>query len=127
MTIIKAVDDLPFTCLHSTPFISTTMSQSTQASKRIVFTGGSGIAGPHVVQKLLSYNHEILNVDMTPLDNPDVYTLKADLTDGAQAFNSLSCHFRKAEPFPGPVKMPDAVVHFAGKVTSWCLLKRDLG
>lgn len=51
---------------------------------------------------------------MTPLNNPDVYTLKADLTDGAQAFNSLSCHFRVSEPFLEPVKTPDAVVHFAG-------------
>ena len=51
---------------------------------------------------------------MTPLNNADVYTLKADLTDGAQAFNSLSCHFQVSEPFMEPVKTPDAVVHFAG-------------
>lgn len=67
-----------------------------------------------MVEKLLSYNHEILNVDVVPLDNPHVYTLKADLTDGAQAFNSLSCHFRVSEPFMNPIQMPDAVVHFAG-------------
>jgi hypothetical protein len=40
--------------------------------------------------------------------------LKADLTDGAQAFNSLSCHFKISEPFMEPVKTPDAIVHFAG-------------
>jgi nucleoside-diphosphate-sugar epimerase len=84
------------------------------SGKRIVFTGGSGVAGRHVVEKLLSYGHEILNVDMAPLDNPSVHTLKADLTDGAQAFNSLSCHFRVGEPFMNPVQTPDAVVHFAG-------------
>jgi nucleoside-diphosphate-sugar epimerase len=82
--------------------------------KRIVFTGGSGVAGRHVVEKLLSYGHEILNVDITPLDNPNVHTLKADLTDGAQVFNSLSCHFRIGEPFMDEIKTPDAVVHFAG-------------
>ncbi|KAI4608460.1 hypothetical protein J4E80_009084 [Alternaria sp. BMP 0032] len=83
-------------------------------TKRIVFTGGSGVAGRHVIEKLLTFGHEILNVDATPLDNPNVHTLKADLTDGAQAFNSLSCHFKISEPFMEPVKTPDAVVHFAG-------------
>ncbi|KAL5121841.1 UDP-glucuronate decarboxylase activity protein [Pleosporales sp. CAS-2024a] len=84
------------------------------SGKRIVFTGGSGVAGRHVVEKLLSYGHEILNVDVVPLDNQRVYTLKADLTDGAQAFNSLSCHFRVSEPFMNAMSTPDAVVHFAG-------------
>ncbi|KAH8731339.1 hypothetical protein GQ44DRAFT_604338 [Phaeosphaeriaceae sp. PMI808] len=82
-------------------------------SKRIVFTGGSGVVGRHVIEKLLSYGHEILNVDITPLDNPRVHTLKADLTDGAQAFNSLSCHFGISEPFYDPIRTPDAVIHFA--------------
>jgi hypothetical protein len=31
------------------------------------------------------------------LDNPKVHTLEADLTDVAQAFNSLSCHFKITE------------------------------
>ncbi|RYN40667.1 hypothetical protein AA0112_g2547 [Alternaria arborescens] len=87
---------------------------SSPPKKRIVFTGGSGVAGRHVIEKLLSFGHEILNVDATPLDNSNVHTLKADLTDGAQAFNSLSCHFKISEPFMEPVKTPDAVVHFAG-------------
>ena len=90
------------------------MSASSTSKQRIVFTGGSGVAGRHVISKLLEHGHEILNVDVTPLDNPKVYTLKADITDGAQAFNSLSCHFKVSEPFSGPVQMPDAVVHFAG-------------
>ncbi|CAO2648803.1 Nn.00g097520.m01.CDS01 [Neocucurbitaria sp. VM-36] len=85
-----------------------------KSGKRIVFTGGSGVAGRHVIEKLLSYGHEILNVDVVPLDNPNVYTLKADLTDGAQAFNSLSCHFKVSEPFMDPIRTPDAVVHLAG-------------
>lgn len=91
------------------------MSASTHPGKRVVFTGGSGVAGRHVIDKLLSHGHEILNIDVTALDNPQVHTLKADLTDGAQAFNSLSCHFRISEPFNDPIRTPDAVVHFAGK------------
>lgn len=93
------------------------MASAENSGKRVVFTGGSGVAGRHVIEKLLSYGHEILNVDVVPLNNPKVHTLKADLTDGAQAFNSLSCHFAVSEPFPGPVQMPDAVVHFAGKTS----------
>jgi nucleoside-diphosphate-sugar epimerase len=96
------------------------MSSPRGSAKRLVFTGASGVAGRHVIDKLLTYGHEILNVDVVPLDNPDVYTLKADLTDGAQAFNSLSCHFRVSEPFNAPIQTPDAVIHFAGKPISIC-------
>lgn len=85
-----------------------------ERGKRIVFTGGSGQVGQHVITKLLGFNHKILNVDVKPLDNPDVHTLKADLTDGAQTFNALSGHFKISEPFMEPVKTPDAVIHFAG-------------
>ena len=89
-------------------------STPSNTGKKIVFTGGSGVAGRHVIEKLISYGHEILNVDVVPLDNPKVHTLKADLTDGAQTFNSLSCHFKVSEPFLDPIQTPDAVVHFAG-------------
>ena len=82
--------------------------------KRIVVTGGSGVVGRIVIEKLLSYGHEILNVDQTPLDNPNVHTLKADLTDGAQAFNALSCHFQISEPFREELRTPDVVIHLAG-------------
>lgn len=104
------------------------MSTTPKTSKRVVFTGGSGVAGRHVITKLLSYGHKVLNVDMAPLDNPDVHTLKADLTDGAQAFNSLSCHFEVSEPFLDPVQIPDAVVHFAGNLSHpyACIPSRSL-
>lgn len=47
------------------------------ASKRIVFTGGSGKVGGHVVRKLLTYGYEILNLDMTrPTDELGVHTIK---------------------------------------------------
>lgn len=87
---------------------------ATGAKKRIVVTGGSGVVGRIVIEKLLSYGHEILNVDQTPLDNPKVHTLKADLTDGAQAFNALSCHFQISEPFHEQLRTPDVVIHLAG-------------
>ncbi|GHA32690.1 UDP-glucose 4-epimerase [Devosia pacifica] len=83
-------------------------------SKRIVFTGGSGKAGRHVVPYLLDQGHEILNLDMAPHPDKRVNTLITDLTDSGQAFDALSMHFSaeglKTGNGPAPI---DAVVHFA--------------
>jgi UDP-glucose 4-epimerase len=83
-------------------------------SKRIVFTGGSGKAGRHVVPWLKAKGHEILNLDLKPLDCPGVNTLITDVTDSGQVFNALSMHFglEEYETGKGPAKI-DAVVHFA--------------
>jgi nucleoside-diphosphate-sugar epimerase len=83
-------------------------------AKRIVFTGGSGKAGKHVVPWLKARGHEILNVDLKPLDCPDVNTLIADITDSGQVFNALTMHFgfEGYEQAQVPAR-PDAVVHFA--------------
>jgi nucleoside-diphosphate-sugar epimerase len=83
-------------------------------AQRIVFTGGTGKAGRHVVPYLLAKGHRVLNVDLVPFDHPGVPTLVADVTDGAQVFNALTTHFgfegfEDGAP-PAPV---DAVVHFA--------------
>ncbi|KAK9491184.1 hypothetical protein V1508DRAFT_422586 [Lipomyces doorenjongii] len=82
--------------------------------KRIVFTGGSGKAGRHAIQYLLSAGHSVLNVDLLPLENPSVYTLKTDVTDAGQVLNALTTHFTAngydGPSIPGP---PDAVIHFA--------------
>ena len=82
--------------------------------KRIVFTGGSGKAGRHVVRYLVDQGHEVLNVDLTPLDLPGVNTLIADIADSGQMFNALSMHFgfEEFETGNGPAPV-DAVVHFA--------------
>lgn len=83
-------------------------------AKRIVFTGGTGKAGRHVVPYLLDCGHEVLNVDLVPLEHPGVNTLCADLTDSGSAFNALSMHFgfEGFETGQGPAPV-DAVVHFA--------------
>jgi nucleoside-diphosphate-sugar epimerase len=82
--------------------------------KRIVFTGGSGKAGRHVVPYLVDKGHEVLNLDLRPLDHPGVPTLITDVTDSGQVFNALSMHFdfTGLETGKGPAKV-DAVVHFA--------------
>ncbi|KAA0695494.1 NAD(P)-dependent oxidoreductase [Neorhizobium sp. P12A] len=83
-------------------------------SKRIVFTGGSGKAGRHVVPYLLDKGHEVFNLDLVPLNHPGVNTLITDLTDSGQTFNALSMHFdfKGLETGKGPAPV-DAVVHFA--------------
>jgi len=82
--------------------------------KRILFTGGSGKAGKHVVPWLLNQGHRVVNVDLTPLDHPGVDNLTADITDSGQMFNVMSSYanFDELEPGTG-VPSFDAVVHFA--------------
>jgi nucleoside-diphosphate-sugar epimerase len=83
-------------------------------TKRIVFTGGTGKAGHHAVQHLVSKGYDLLNVDLKPLDMPGVNTLIADLTDSGQVFNALTTHFGFDGYDKGkPPQAPDAVVHFA--------------
>lgn len=82
--------------------------------KRIIFTGGSGKAGQHVVPYLLGKGHQVLNLDLVPLDCPGVNTVITDLTNSGEVFNALSMHFDfdgfESGRGPEPV---DAIVHFA--------------
>lgn len=83
-------------------------------AKRIIFTGGSGKAGRHVVQYLIERGHQVLNLDTRPLDNPKVRTLITDITDSGQVFNALSSYTGLHEFDPSLRPQPiDAVVHFA--------------
>ncbi|MEO9229767.1 MAG: NAD(P)-dependent oxidoreductase [Devosia sp.] len=83
-------------------------------SKRIVFTGGSGKAGRHVVPYLLDQGHQVFNLDLVPLKHPGVNTLVTDLTDSGETFNALSMHFDFGGLTTGKGPAPiDAVVHFA--------------
>lgn len=84
-------------------------------ARRIVFTGGSGKAGRHVIPELIKRGYEVLNLDLVDFPDPSagVFTLKTDLTDSGQVFNALTTHFNFAgyegPNVPGP---PDAVIHF---------------
>lgn len=83
-------------------------------TKRIMFTGGSGKAGRHAIQHLVEHGYQVLNLDMKPLDNPDVRTLITDITDAGQVFNALSSTFARHEFDPSLAPQPvDAVVHYA--------------
>jgi nucleoside-diphosphate-sugar epimerase len=87
--------------------------------KRILFTGGAGKAGRHVVPYLLQAGYDVHNLDLVPLDHPGVTNLTVDITDSGQVFNALSMHADLADldrdPLRADRKGPfyDAVVHFA--------------
>jgi nucleoside-diphosphate-sugar epimerase len=82
--------------------------------KRIVFTGGAGKAGRHVVPYLVERGYDVLNVDLVPLSYAGVNTLVADIADSGEMFNALSSHFgfEGFDTGKGPAPI-DAVVHFA--------------
>ena len=83
-------------------------------SKRIFFTGGSGKAGKHVIPYLLDQGHQVMNVDLVPLDHPGIDNLVADITDSGQMFNAMSSYTGLDELEPGNgVPKFDAIVHFA--------------
>jgi nucleoside-diphosphate-sugar epimerase len=82
--------------------------------KRVMFTGGSGKAGRHVVQYLVEHGYQVLNLDQKPLDNSKVRSLLTDITDSGQVFDALSSYMGLHEFDPSLKPQPvDAVVHFA--------------
>jgi len=100
--------------LCSTTFANLAKSMAMASTgKRIVFTGGSGKAGRHVLPYLVSKGHKILNLDLVPYADPKVYTLKTDLTQSGQVFNALSTQFDLSDFEAPKVEKPDAVIHFA--------------
>lgn len=82
--------------------------------KRILFTGGSGKAGKHVIEYLIAQGHRVMNVDLVPLKLAGVETLIADITDSGQMFNVMTSYadWDEMEAGTGVPKF-DAVVHFA--------------
>ena len=79
-----------------------------------MFTGGSGKAGRHVLLWLLGRGYEILNFDLQPFENADIFSLIGDVTDSSQVFNAMTMHFGRKGLLAGKPPNPvDAVVHFA--------------
>ncbi|MEM6729091.1 MAG: NAD(P)-dependent oxidoreductase [Pseudomonadota bacterium] len=81
---------------------------------RILFTGGAGKAGRHVVPHLMAEGHTVLNADLVPLEAPGVHNVRIDLTDAGQVFSTMQAYADFSELNAG-TGMPgfDVVVHFA--------------
>ena len=83
-------------------------------AKRILFTGGTGKAGRHMLPWLLEHGYRILNFDLKPFEHPEIPTLVGDITDEGQVLNAMTMHFGFAGFAEGrPAAPVDAVVHFA--------------
>ena len=81
---------------------------------RLLFTGGAGKAGRHVVPYLIGKGHSVLNVDKVPLDHPDVDNRIADITDPGHMHDVMQSYANFGELQAGTgVPSFDAVVHFA--------------
>lgn len=81
---------------------------------RVLFTGGSGKAGRHVVPYLAAAGHQILNVDLVPLNAAGVADLIADITDLGQVYSAMRSHIGMESMETGKgAQVFDAVVHFA--------------
>lgn len=83
-------------------------------TKRVIVTGGSGLAGKWVVEDLVAHGYEVLNVDRVPMARQTARTLITDLTDAGQVFNALASS-TTAREFDQDIepKPVDAIVHFA--------------
>lgn len=83
-------------------------------TKRVIVTGGSGLAGKWVVENLVQHGYDVMNLDRVPMAKRTVRTLIADITDAGQVFNALASSTAPVEFAddlePKPI---DAIVHFA--------------
>lgn len=80
---------------------------------RILFTGGSGKAGRHVVPYLVDKGHRVLNFVRVPLGLPGVHDLLGDICDAGQVYSAMRTHAGYDEMDQGAAQLFDAVVHFA--------------
>lgn len=96
---------------------SPSTATTTTMCKQIIITGGSGKAGKHIIEYLLSKGHEVLNIDIVPLTGPlsnKVRTLKVDLTQKDQVYTALLSRYKLSEPIRwSPSRIPDAIIHIA--------------
>jgi len=62
------------------------------AKKRVIVTGGSGKAGPWIIQHFLDSGYDVVNVDTRRLAQSSCRTIVADLTQLGQVVSAFSPH-----------------------------------
>ena len=89
---------------------------------KIIFTGGSGKAGVHVVAYLLAQGHSVLNVDIKSFSEADlktypalakVHTITCDLTDNGQVYGAFTTNFNYDNFENQNRDVAEVVIHFA--------------
>lgn len=80
---------------------------------RVLFTGGSGKAGKHVVPYLVAQGHKVMNFDRVPLGLAGAHDLTGDICDAGQVYSAMRTHAGYEEMEDGAAQLFDAVVHFA--------------
>ncbi len=81
---------------------------------RILFTGGSGKAGRHVLAHLVAQGHRVLNLDLIPANIGGAFDMTADLTDSGQVYAAMSgITWMDELELNTEVPKFDAVIHFA--------------
>jgi nucleoside-diphosphate-sugar epimerase len=97
---------------HARPL--TFFQGANRMTKRVIVTGGSGLAGKWVVENLVEHGYEVLNLDRVPMPKRTARTLITDITDAGQVFNALASSTAPTEFVPDLEPKPiDAIVHFA--------------
>ena len=69
----------------------------TKICKRIIFTNNLDKVSKYAILYFLFKSYKVLNLNLIALNYPDIYTLKINLTDSGQVFNTLSSHFNIAD------------------------------
>lgn len=85
------------------------------AKKRVIVTGGSGKAGPWIIQHFLDAGYDVVNVDTCRPAKPLCRTIVADLTQLGQVVSAFSPHATgDRTPYSGVVHLAAVPRPFAG-------------
>jgi nucleoside-diphosphate-sugar epimerase len=99
-----------------------------ESTKKVIVTGGSGLAGRAVVRELLEHGYEVDNIDLAPAPDSPVPFTKVDLTDFGQTVSALRgtddrmqgaeavVHFAAV---PGPGRRPDEITFEINTISTY--------